>query len=81
MTGYQVSGNIADEAVAVTKSDSADNTFSYLYVGTAGDVAIIPQGGSSAITIVAVPSGQYVWCRCSKVMSTNTTASNIVGFR
>ncbi len=80
MTGYQVSGGIGDEAYAVTTSDTADNSYSYLYVGTAGNVVIIPQGGTSAVTLTAVPAGQYVWCRTSKV-TTATTASNIVGFR
>ncbi len=81
MTGYQVSGQIADEAVAITKSDTADNTFSYLYIGTGGDVAVTPQGSTSAVTFSSVPSGSFLWVRTKLVMSTNTTASNMVGLR
>lgn len=76
-----VSTQIADEAFSVTPSDSLNNNFSYLYVGGAGNVAVIPEAGSTAITLTAVPAGSYVWLRTNKVMSTNTTATNIVGFR
>lgn len=77
----QAAGFICTAAQAVTPSDTANNTFSYLYVGGAGNVAVIPEAGSTAVTLVAVPAGSYVWLRTSKVMSTNTTATNIIGFR
>lgn len=80
MTGYQVSGNIADEAVAITKSDTTDATFSYLYIGTGGDVAVTPQGGSSVITFKNVPSGTFLWVRTKLVMAA-TTAADMVGMR
>lgn len=70
----------AASAVAVTKSDSAANTYTYLYVGTGGNLAITPADGGSAVTLVGVPNGSFVWVRTAKVMSTNTTASDIVGF-
>lgn len=71
--------SIADYAASVTKSDSAANTFSYLYVGTGGNLAVTTAYGN-LVTLVGVPNGSFVWVRTSKVMSTNTTASDIVGF-
>ena len=68
---------------AVTKSDSTDVTSTCtkgLWVGTGGDVAIKGAGDSSAVTLSNVPSGMFVAGALSRVMSTNTTASNIVCF-
>ena len=70
----------ANSFSAVTPSDTADlNGYCRgLYVGTAGNVALIGQPGSSTITFVGVQSGTVLPIRASRVMSTNTTASNIV---
>lgn len=81
MSSNLVSTQIADEAFSVTPSDSLNNNFSYLFVGTGGNLAFVPEGGSSTITLNNVPTGSFVWVRTNKVMSTNTTASQIVGFR
>lgn len=72
---------IGNELYAVTKSDTADNAFAYLYVGTGGDVAVVPAGSATAVTFKNVPTGAYLWVKTSKVMSTNTTATDIVGTR
>jgi hypothetical protein len=72
---------IGNELYAVTKSDTADNAYAYLYVGTGGDVAIVPTGSATAVTFKNVPAGAHLWIKTSKVMSTNTTASDIVGIR
>jgi hypothetical protein len=72
---------------AVTKSDSTDTT-AYctkgFWVGTAGDVAVLgtsdtPDAGS-ATTLKNIPSGSFVPGSFFRIMSTNTTASNIVCF-
>lgn len=66
-------------AFAVTKSDST--TFSgvrALYVGGAGDVTVMPVDSTTAVTFSAVPAGSILPVRCTKVMSTNTTATLIV---
>lgn len=70
------------QAVAVTKSDSTIQQYSQLYIGTGGDVAVMPlaQGtGGTAVTFKAVGTGKTIDLVVCKVMSTNTTASNIVG--
>lgn len=72
-------------AFAVTPSDSTVISAFGIYVGTTGDVAVMPsyQIGKpipTAVTFVAVPAGSIIPLNVARVMSTNTTASNIVGF-
>jgi hypothetical protein len=78
MSGQNVSGYIANEATAVTTSDTANNTYSYLYVGTGGSVSLVTEAGQT-VTFSNVPDGGYVWVRTIRVRATGTTASNIVG--
>lgn len=66
------------KARAVTKSDSTVLNCSAFVAGGAGNVAILAEGDSSAVTITAVIVGQVYPIRCQKIMSTNTTATNIV---
>lgn len=72
----------ATRLVAITKSDSTDltdNKIRALWVGGAGDVAVLAIGDSAAVTLSAVPAGSIVPVMVKKVMSTNTSASLIVG--
>ena len=68
-------------AVAVTPDDNNDltNVARSLYIGTAGNVAVVTEGGS-AVTFTAVPVGVLA-VMVSRVKSTGTTASNIVALR
>lgn len=72
----------ATTVVAVTPSDSTDLTGARaFYVGTAGDVAIKTIHGASnttAVTLSSVPAGAIVPIQVTRIMSTNTTASNII---
>jgi len=63
---------------AVTKSDSTVLDFNAIYVGTAGDVAIKHVEGGSAVTYPSVPAGSILPVAGVRVMSANTTASNMV---
>lgn len=65
-------------AAAVVKSDSTIVNCRALYVGGAGDVAVLLQNDESAVTLSAVPAGALLPLACTKVMSTNTTATLIV---
>lgn len=65
--------------VAVTKSDSTATWFNGIYIGTAGDVAIKGVDGV-AVTFKNAPAGLIIPGFICAVMSTNTTASDIVGF-
>ena len=64
---------------AVTKSDSTTyDGVRGIYVGTAGDLAVLFAGDSVAVTFVGVPAGSFLPFEVTKIMSTGTSASNIV---
>ena len=66
-------------ATAVTPSDSTELTgVRALYVGGAGNVAVILKEDTVAVTFVAVPAGSILPLAAIRVMSTNTDATNIV---
>ena len=67
-----------ERAVAVTPSDSTILDCEGFYVGGAGNVAIVPKRGGSAVTFTAVLVGHVYRIACSKINSTNTTATAIV---
>ena len=64
---------------AVTQSDSTVLALTRaLFVGVAGNVAVVVGAGSAAVTFVGVPAGTIIPIRVRKVMATGTTASSIV---
>lgn len=69
----------AHNAVAVTPSDSTIQKYRSVWVGTSGNLAVVPLNGDAAVTFVSCSNAQLVPIAVQKVMSTNTTASNIVG--
>lgn len=68
------------QCLAVTPSDT--DTFAFpvtIYVGVAGDVAIIPAGGpATPVVFKNLPAGSLVPVEVSQVRSTATTATNLV---
>ena len=70
----------ANDYVTITPNDSNDlnRVCRGLYIGTTGDLAIIGQPGSSAVTFSNVAAGTVLPLRASRVMATNTTAANII---
>jgi hypothetical protein len=72
--------NSATRHFAVTKSDSTVIKFKRLYVGGTGDVAVrMGDSLDSVVVYKTVPAGFYLDVTGTGVMSTNTTATNIVG--
>ena len=72
----------ATKLTSITKSDATDLTtlkIRALWIGGAGDVAVIAFGDTAAVTIAGVLAGTLLPVAVVKVMSTNTTATNIVG--
>ncbi|WP_375229896.1 spike base protein, RCAP_Rcc01079 family [Roseobacter sp. S98] len=65
---------------AVTPSDSEDlaQVTRALYVGGGGDLAVRAKDGSQA-TFVSLKAGQMIPVRVSRVFSTGTTATGIIG--
>lgn len=49
-----------------------------LYIGGAGDVVVVMASGA-VLTFVGVPAGTLLPVRCTRVNSTNTTATSIIG--
>lgn len=70
----------AIDGFTVTPSDSAGltRTVRSLYVGTGGNMAVTTVEGNN-VTFVGVQSGTVIPIQAQKVLSTGTTASNIVG--
>jgi hypothetical protein len=73
----------ATQAAAVTPSDSTIVSCRALFVGTGGNVAVHMLGnaaspGGTSVTFSNVPSGSILPVSCYRVLSTGTTASNIV---
>jgi len=79
MSGRSSAVYSAYKGVAVTKSDSTVlETTRGLYIGGAGDVAVVFADGGSAVTLSGATAGSVLPVQVTKVMSTNTTATLIV---
>ncbi len=72
-------GDPGFDGAAVTSSDDNDlaTTARCLYIGGAGNVAVITAGGST-VTFVAVNAGSFLPVRAARVLATGTTATSIV---
>lgn len=68
----------AQNAVAVTPSDTTVQLYRSLWIGGAGNVSFIPIGGDTAVTLLAVPAGTLLPVAVSKVLAA-TTATAVVG--
>jgi hypothetical protein len=68
----------ATSLLAVTPSDSTVLNCRALYVGGAGNIAIMGVRDSAAVTLSGVLAGTVLPISASKVMSTNTTCTLIV---
>jgi len=75
MTAYSAP---ATKYVTVTPSDSTVVQCRAIYVGTGGDLALKSDAAATAVTFKSVPSGAILPVSAYYIMSTNTTASNIV---
>lgn len=71
----------ARECFAITPSDSQELAVvtKALYVGTGGDVVIVPVAGATPVTFRNVPDGGVLDVRVRAVRATGTTAANLVG--
>ena len=63
---------------AVTASDTTALDFQAVFVGGAGDVAIAAEETGSAVTFAGMSAGTILPIKGKRVMSTNTTATNLV---
>ncbi len=67
-------------AAAVVPHDSNELAFvtKQIYIGGAGNIALKLRNSPAAVTFVGVSAGQVLDVAAVLVMSTNTTATNIV---
>jgi len=70
----------ASNFVAITPSNSADLPFrtSAIYVGGEGDIAVRNETTGQIIVFKSLPTGSIVPVETLRVLSTNTTATNLV---
>lgn len=68
---------VPSRAAAVTPSDTTELEAAALYVGGAGDVAVVTEGGNT-VTFSGVQAGSMLVLRIRQVRATSTTASAIV---
>jgi len=68
------------QMAAITPTDNtAIGPFSALYVGGAGNVAVVPLGQTTAVVFDAVPAGTILPLEFQGINATSTTATNLVG--
>jgi hypothetical protein len=79
MSSFLANGRVWGDAEAITKSDTASNAYSAIYVGGAGDVTVVTEGGST-VTFKAPPVGTILPIRTQKVTAA-TTATLLIGFK
>ena len=69
---------IGTNGVAVVTSDITSFIPSALFVGVAGDVAVMFAGGGTPVVFKNVPAGAFLPINVVQVYATNTTATDIV---
>jgi hypothetical protein len=69
--------NAGSQAFTIYSSTDHPNQGCVLYVGGAGDLAVVTSSGSE-VTLVGVLAGSFIPVQVLRVEATNTTATNIV---
>ncbi len=71
----------AYHAFAISKNDSTDLAYvtRAIYVGGVGDIVVDLAGGETSVAFSGVPAGTVLPIRATRVRSTGTTATNMVG--
>lgn len=71
----------AELVFAISPNDSTDlqEVTRGIYVGIAGNVAVMLLDGTVPSPFIAVPAGTVLPVRVKRVMSTNTTAGSMMG--
>ena len=69
---------IPNRAVAVVKSDTTVLPEGILYVGTGGDVVVMPSGNTATVTFVTVPDGSFLPIYITMVYSAGTDTADML---
>ena len=78
MIANQTTCTYPTKAVSITPSDSALLPPCMVYVGGAGNVAVMPADSTTAVTFTGMPAGSVVPVMVKQVLSTGTTATAMV---
>ena len=72
----------AENAAAITPSNSVDLDYvtRAIYVGGAGNLAVVMKGGDT-VTFFGAVAGSVIPIRAARVLATGTTATSLVGLR
>jgi hypothetical protein len=72
--------SVAENAYAITPADDADlpRSTRSIYVGGAGDVNVVLANDDTNVIFVNVAAGSVLPIRVKKVLSTDTTATDLV---
>lgn len=68
-------------SVVPSDTDFFPHVVRALYVGTSGDVTVVPWGGDEPVTFKSVPAGLILPVISVAVRATGTSATDIVGLR
>lgn len=71
---------ITSDAFAITPSDATTQRALAIWVGSAGNVAVKTEDGTT-LTFAGAQAGSIIPVRTSQILATNTTASSLIGFR
>ncbi|WP_276681463.1 spike base protein, RCAP_Rcc01079 family [Thalassolituus oleivorans] len=73
--------SVAESAFAITPSDANQLAIATrsLYIGTGGDLVVQLVEDTAPITFINVISGSILPIRVQKVLSTGTTATDLIG--
>ena len=66
--------------VTPTPSTNLNSEVRQLYIGTGGDINVLPAGGTTRVILRNFPSGSFILASIKAISNVNTTASNIVAF-
>lgn len=76
-----VTTDSAGNAVAITKSDTVDISYGQtrgIYVGVGGDISVNMVGTGTAVVFKNAQAGSVLPIRATRVLSTGTTATDLV---
>lgn len=76
-SGYIEQFGYYAKAITPSDTDIYSGCF-YVYVGVAGNVAIVPAGSDAAVTFVGLAAGTVLPCKAKAVYATGTTATSLL---
>lgn len=72
---------LAIDGASVTPMDGTAQNYNALYVGSGGSLAVTLRDSSASVTFVNVGDGEFLPLRVKYILSTGTTATNIIGLQ